>query len=337
MTLNFSKICFVKTAWSEDYQGQDVFGRHEHIKKYRDGHERYNFKLGPDGRFYGYIPPHKTPDDAKGWLVIFVAASTNDNGRTFGPLFPVGWFEDAEFVTENERPEYITDKYFPACLDGTKYLYSVVSERAFLIPSGLRELPLPKQHGRKLGMASKIEVRSSGPKTRSEKWRIDYADYAEDLIKRLHPNDSASKVPVSQTAIEASAIAEDPTNRGYATSEHRRAVEKAAEEFARKTFQADFHIKDVTKENLGYDFHLRQRTGPREIFLEIKGTSGVKPMFYLTRNELKCLVANRSRFHLFLVTSALSSDLKGELFTSSPVEDCFALEPLNYQATPKEA
>ncbi|SFL65421.1 protein of unknown function [Loktanella salsilacus] len=337
MALSYSKICFVKTAWSEEYQGQDVFGRHEHIKKYRDGHERFNFKPGPDGKFYGYIPPHKTPDDAKGWLVIFVAASTNDNGRTFGPLLPVGWFENAEFVSQQERPEYKIDKQFPASLDETKYLYSVVSEHAFLIPNELRHMPLPEQHGRKLGMASKVDVRSSDPKTRSEQWRLDYAKYAEDLLKKLRPREGTTLISTHKKAIDANVKAEDPSNRGYASSEHRRAVEKAAEAFAKKTFHADFHIKDVTNENLGYDFHLKRRKGNCEIFLEIKGTSGSKPMFYLTRNELRCLAANRSRFHLFLVTNALSSDLQGELFTACRVEACFDLEPLSYQAIPKRA
>jgi hypothetical protein len=333
---DFPKICFVKTAWSDEYQGGEVFGRHEHLKKHRDGHERFNFKPGPDGRYFGYIPPHKKPDDEKGWLVVFVAASTNNNGRTFGPLLPVGWFENAYFTEEQERPEYTDDKNFPISRDGTEYLYSVVTESAFLIPDEMRNIPLPVQHGRKLGMASKVVVKSPDPNFPTEQWRLDYAQYAIDLLNKLRPNEVQGNGTQGKMAIEGCSIAEGPTSRGYATSEHKRAVEKSAEKFAKNEFQKEFQIKDVTKEKLGYDFHLTERNGTRQILLEIKGTSGLKPMFYFTRNELKCLRANKSDFHLFLVTNALSNKPNGELFTASKVESEFTLEPLSYQATPKK-
>tara|TARA_R110000796_G_scaffold244797_1_gene368147 strand:+ start:2492 stop:3514 length:1023 start_codon:yes stop_codon:yes gene_type:complete len=332
----FPKICFVKTAWSEEYQGENVYGRHGYIERHGDGSERYNFKPGPDGKYFGYIPPHKTPKDAEGWLVIIVAASTSNNGRTFGPLNPVGWYENARFVEDQQRPEYKIDSSFPKSLEGDPYIYNMVSDQAFIIPTELRNLPLPKEHGRKLGMASRVEVKSNDPKTQLDQWRIDYTKYAIDLLSQLRPDEGFEVLGPGEKAVAGNFFAEAPTNHGYASSEHRRTVELAAEKFAKHRFQKHFYIKDVTKDNLGYDFHLNEKNGSRQILLEIKGTSGSRPMFYLTRNELKCLRKNVSDFHLFLVTNTLSKAPLGHLFTASEIEDRFDLEPLSYQAIPKK-
>lgn len=333
---DYPKICFVKTAWSDEYQGQEVFGRHEYLRINKDGHERFNFKPGPDGRYYGYIPPHKTPEDAAGWLVIFVAASTNDNGKTFGPLLPVGWYEDATFVDEQERPEYECIKDFTISRGGTKYTYRVESNRAFLIPKEMRSIRLPVEHGRKMGQASKVVVKSPNSASNLDQWRIDYAQYAIDLLNKLSPGNGQNQVNQDKMAIEGSTLAEDPTNRGYATTEHKRRVEKSAEKFAKKLFKKEFIIKDVTKENLGYDFHLTERKSGRQILLEVKGTSSVREMFYLTRNELKCLKKNEANFHLLLVTRALSTEPEGKLFSASLVVSQFSLEPLAYQVTSRK-
>jgi hypothetical protein len=49
----FERIAFVKTGWSELCQGGPVVGRF----KDQNWHERFNFQIGPDGIYYGYVPP----------------------------------------------------------------------------------------------------------------------------------------------------------------------------------------------------------------------------------------------------------------------------------------
>jgi hypothetical protein len=96
----FDRIAFVKTGWSELYQGGPVVGRFQD----QNWHERYNFMPGPDGVYYGYVPPigkaqaAPNPQNRTGWLLIFVAAFEG-----YGPITAVGWYEDASLLTDIRR------------------------------------------------------------------------------------------------------------------------------------------------------------------------------------------------------------------------------------------
>ena len=106
----FWRIAFIKTGWAENYDGDEVVGRHKYVGDSGDAYEKYNF-IRISGRFFGYLPPIGSqrgrkytlpkPDCPDDWLVIFCAAL---NGK--GPLVPVGWYEKANFLsTRRPRPE----------------------------------------------------------------------------------------------------------------------------------------------------------------------------------------------------------------------------------------
>lgn len=42
------KIAVIKTGWSDDFKGSPVQANHKHVKKFKDGHEKFNFLAGPD-------------------------------------------------------------------------------------------------------------------------------------------------------------------------------------------------------------------------------------------------------------------------------------------------
>ena len=53
----FKRIAVAKIGWGETYTGEEIKGRFGYFKKVRDAYERFNFKLGPGKRYYGYLPP----------------------------------------------------------------------------------------------------------------------------------------------------------------------------------------------------------------------------------------------------------------------------------------
>jgi len=92
------KIAIIKTRWSDDFMGSPVVANHKHAKEAKDGHEKYNFLPGPDGRYYAYTPPIgeswaiPNPKEPEGWLIFSVAKRPGQKG-----LYLTGWYEDASF------------------------------------------------------------------------------------------------------------------------------------------------------------------------------------------------------------------------------------------------
>lgn len=332
---NFLRICIAKTGWSSNYQGANVYGRHDYVQRTKDGHERFNFLPGPDGQFYVYIPPnrggHVIPDPDDGWLILIVAAETHNQGRSFRPLRVIGWFEEATFVPQFIRPEYLHDRTFPTMESGEKYTYTAKAKRAFLIPERERNVGLPLQHGRKLGSAPSILVR--GPSADPTLgWKADYASFAENFVQARRPF-----TPMAAESAESEAFGAELGmlgRFGWPTHAHRVRVEKAAEELAEAYFQATHQVKDVTKENRGYDFHLTNWRDRTEILLEVKGTSGDRQAFFMTQNEHRTM-RRSDNFRLFLATSVLSEHPQVHVFTSAELDRFFDLEPLSFCATKK--
>lgn len=69
------RIAFAKTAWSNSYEGGPTYGLHKFLENNsKQRHECFNFKQGPDGFYYGYVPPlgaaeaPPKPDQATGWV-----------------------------------------------------------------------------------------------------------------------------------------------------------------------------------------------------------------------------------------------------------------------------
>lgn len=306
------KIAFVKTGWSESYQGEPVLGRHAHISKYKEAHERFNF-LNVGGLFYGYLPPigrnyrPPQPKDNQGWLVIFVAAR---NGN--GPLTVVGWYDNATFEREYcDRPEYESEVDFETDVDGGNYGYCVSAPIGNLIPPIDRKISVPGDHFKRTPI---LYVKGNGS---NEKWRQELAKLAVKIVKS-EPENGNKKNP---TLV-------------FPDKEHKDKVEKAAIEAAFDFLEKDgYRVTDRQKDKCGYDLLARRKLHPVELHVEVKGTSNEIPRFFMSRNE-KQYIPN-PKWRLFLVTDALKKP-KGTLMTAKEVANTFDFNPFAWEAVCKK-
>jgi hypothetical protein len=102
------RIAVIKTGWCQDYDGDAVEAAHKNVARYKEGHERYNFRRGPQGGYFGYTPPigklevPPAPKELDGWLVFVLAKKKREPG-----IYLAGWYEDATFQEDyTPRPEY---------------------------------------------------------------------------------------------------------------------------------------------------------------------------------------------------------------------------------------
>ena len=119
--------------------------------------------------------------------------------------------------------------------------------------------------------------------------------------------------------------------RGSGTPKYRKKVEKAAEEavkkhYREKGFSHDDDDDNVTKKNLGFDFIFRK--GRTEHHVEVKGTSGDLPRFFMTRNENAYREARAWR--LAIVTNALGPKPTVRVYDNRRFNRTFKLEPYVY-------
>ena len=120
-----------------------------------------------------------------------------------------------------------------------------------------------------------------------------------------------------------------------APPEHRKKVEKAAEEAVKRDYrEKGFSYTDdddVTRKNLGFDFIFRR--GRTEHHVEVKGTSGDLPRFFMTRNENAYRENPKWRFAI--VTNALGPDPTVCVYNNRRFKKTFELEPYVYTGLPK--
>ena len=140
--------------------------------------------------------------------------------------------------------------------------------------------------------------------------------------------------PTDETAPDPGAEPGDPL-RGFGTPEHRKKVEKAAEEAVKKHYRAKGFSHDdvndnVTKKNLGFDFIFRK--GRTEHHVEVKGTSGDLPRFFMTRNENAYRETPAWRFAI--VTNALGPKPTVRVYDNRRFKRTFELEPYVYTGMP---
>lgn len=309
------RIAFVKIGWSEAYEGDLVRGRAGWINANGDAHERFNFLRGPDGRFYGYLPPigpkfrTPQPDEPAGWLVIFVAP-LDGSGR----LVPVGWFEDATFEEDyEERPEYAAGVPFERDVKGDPYIYAIHADRGTLIPARVRQrITVPgRPH---FGQTPVLYAAGYG---RPAPWRAAY----RKLALRIVAEDWSVEDKLSGSG-------------GFADAKTAKAVEVAAvnavlQDLAERGYG---EVVDRQKDNCGYDLLARRHASGGELHVEVKGTSGVVPRFFMTPNEHAYMADPRWR--LAMVTDALG-DPSVELLDAKAVGKRFNLVPRVWEGRPK--
>ena len=124
----------------------------------------------------------------------------------------------------------------------------------------------------------------------------------------------------------------DVRGGGFADPATRRAVELAAVAFVWTHSELQgYTIYDYQRDNLGYD--LLAVKPDSTLKLEVKGTDGVAPRFFLTRNERRC-AAQDADWRLVMVTSARTAP-QLQVLTIQDVERKFNLDPLAWECTPR--
>lgn len=90
-----------------------------------------------------------------------------------------------------------------------------------------------------------------------------------------------------------------------ADPERRAAIEQSAVRATRRHYeQAGFTVRDVQRDNLGWDLEARRRR--EQLLLEVKGLSGPNVVVELTPNEYAQMQRQRARYRLCVVSQALN-------------------------------
>ena len=204
----FDKILFAKIGWAPKFDGEACTGDFGEPNESTSWYERFNFLFGPEGRYYGYIPPmgpHGTPPkptDKSGWLVIFLSRSGKG-----GPLLPVGWYEDATFEDGyRERPEYAHDPAFLRQRNQFPYTYVLAADaaRVYRIPAESRML-YPEVPVQPSFFGPYLYARDTDPRHPA---REDYVALAERIVA-LNPETLANAAEKFWSASELSATVAD--------------------------------------------------------------------------------------------------------------------------------
>lgn len=308
------RIAFVKTGWSDSYQGDPVVGRHAHISEYEEAHERFNFLRAKDGRLYGYLPPigsnHRPPQpkERENWLVIFVAAR---NGN--GPLTVVGWYDNAVFERDyTDRPEYQSANDFETDVQGNNYIYCVSSDNGNLIPVSSRNITVSGDHFKRTPI---VYARGNGP---DDGWRQELAKLAEEIVKS-----GTTNLPSGNSSLI------------FPDQEHRDKVEKVSIEEAIRFLESKkykYKVTDRQKDNCGYDLLAKRERPPEELHVEVKGTSNETMRFFMSRNEKQYMP--NPKWRLLIVTDVLNVP-RASLMTEKQVMEVFEFNPFAWEAIHK--
>lgn len=308
------KIMFVKTGWSDLYEGGPILGNHEHLKSNANiGHELYNFKETKYGYYYAYIPPvagscpQISDNDAENWLVVFLAR-INGNGK----LCVVGYYENATiYNTLKMRPEYDYE-LFDTDNEGNPFCYCIKTKKAVRLPSQSR-----KEWAIRSDLCNHIKstpvVYIKGPKAKDEPWRKEFSKIAENLLN----NDKITTVPQFPNI----------------NAETRSLVEKKAVDVVWKYYEKkNYKVIDRQKDNCGYD--LLVANNKEELHIEVKGTAMNRLHLYLSLNEFNYMMAS-SKWRLAIVKDALNDKAKPQIFDKKEFEENFNIQPIEWVAEEK--
>jgi len=119
---------------------------------------------------------------------------------------------------------------------------------------------------------------------------------------------------------------------GFADAQTRREVERAAVAFVTHELeQQGFKVHDRQRENRGYDLLAIDATST--LLVEVKGTDGPFPRFFLTRNELRCS-ASAPGGHLLVVCNARKAPVAFR-YSAADMGLRFDRDPLAWECTAK--
>jgi len=93
-----------------------------------------------------------------------------------------------------------------------------------------------------------------------------------------------------------------------------------------------YKVESRESQNLGYDLWAFKPGST--LYLEVKGTDGLTPRFFLTRNERK-FAAKEPDWRLVMVTRARTAP-QSQVLTMEEVQCSFNLDPLAWECTPSD-
>ena len=318
------KILWVKFGWSEHYRGGPVDGNFSYLAGQGNvGHEAYNFEPAADGTYYCYVPPLNkiyapSNPDPTGWTVVCLAKHPKRKG-----LHIVGWYEDATLLgCWRDVPDACARLRVSDPDSDEGWSYCITSQTAFFVPPEKRTIPFSHPSVRR-GKFSFLR----GPDVRVTENKKKVLTYLKHRMKKLQS--AVIENPTDETAPDPGADPADPL-RGFGTPEHRKKVEKAAEKAVKSHYrEKGFSCSDFTKKNCGFDFLFRK--GRTECHVEVKGTSGDRPRFFLTRNENN--YRKNPAWRIAVVTNALGSNTTVHVYDNRRFKKTFQLDPYVYTGT----
>ena len=322
------KVLWVKFGWSDYYRGGQVDGNFGWLKAAKGGkdegrgHEAFNFMASDDGTYYCYVPPQSAThapsnDDNTGWTVICLAKNPKHKG-----IHIVGWYENATLIGDwiYQPPDHpasgLGDEASPY-----DWSYCISSQSVFFIPPESRTYPFSHSSIRQ-GKYSFLK----GPGVQNSLNKQEVLEILHNKIQDL--SEIAIRNPTAANSPDPELDSTDPL-AGFGTAEHRKKVEKAAEEAVKKYYSdRKYTYKDCTKIKCGYDFKFIK--GSDVLNVEVKGTSSKTMGFFLTRNEYETGMSSGEQWRLAMVTDALARDPVVKIFDFKQVSKIFDLIPYVY-------
>lgn len=295
-----NKVLLVKTGWCERYEGlglpslsdpsraDDPVGRYEHLLAGESGHEAFNFRRAPDGRFYGYFRAHDgnvnisridrsaNGGEVKGVTIIWISRPWNSNG-----LRVVGWYRNATVLAETvfdggpwNHPLY-ADEDNPEG-KGAYVCHAPADDVVRLPPEVRADWVLPNSVRSQLRRTQVLQPHT--PTGEPASW----VSLIDDLLERIESFSSWPPTPregendkETTDAFHGQGMMSDP--------EKRRFVERIAMEHAKRHFRSKgFTVVDVSRNR---SFDLECRHGGQKLHVEVKGTGGDGSAIILTERE----------------------------------------------------
>lgn len=314
----FDRIAVIKTGWCETYDGDMVGGAHANIAEYEEGHERYNFRLGPKGGYFAYTPPigenesAPSPKELSGWLVFVVAKRPNKPG-----IYLVGWYENAAFLGEyRPRPEYESSPpQLEQDIHGGQFSYTLAAPSATLIPEASRTFSYRGDHTKRSPV---YYLKGNGE---DGGWRKELADSL--LAEKKRYEAALAGAPVVGAIAPAGGICGD--------AERRKEVEQEAVNHVRAHYGDDYHFRDRQRDNCGFDLLFTHKESGEEHHVEVKGTAMAAAHFFISRNEL-AYAEKSPNWRLAMVTDALGQP-QLDLMDYEQARKTFEWQPIAWHAT----
>jgi hypothetical protein len=142
---------------------------------------------------------------------------------------------------------------------------------------------------------------------------------------------AAARGRIRVDAAESANIAENAVHgAGFGTPETNKKVETAAIRHVSRSLESlEWSVKDVSRENRGYDLFCKRRG--RELHVEVKGSSGTDQCFIITDKESRTW-AKDTKFALVFVGNALSSNPSMSTFHGPKSRLEFEFRPVCFTA-----